>query len=158
IFGPCLPTIFDILVPCSKLIFAVVLPVAPAPAECASSTSTSLPARASSTAVIKPVSPAPTTATSAGRSTSTSGFGSDTRSIRSESHSDVMAMAVPRLNRTKPASPMVAPEYADLRCGDGCPSCTGRPEADCRIECRCCTACQCFDTYHQNAECCVPAM
>ena len=30
--APCLPTIFDSLVPCRRLIFAVVLPVAPAPA------------------------------------------------------------------------------------------------------------------------------
>src|SRR3954466_676101 len=95
IFGPCLPTIFDVLVPCSRLIFAVVLPVAPAPAECASSTSTSLPARASNTAVINPVSPAPTTAMSVDRSDSPGGFGGDGRPTRSASHSEVMAWLYP---------------------------------------------------------------
>src|ERR1700749_2784753 len=59
--------IFDRWLPCSKLILAVVFPVAQAPTVRASTTNTSLPARASSTAVISPVMPAPTTTTSADR-------------------------------------------------------------------------------------------
>jgi hypothetical protein len=171
IFGPFLPTILDILVPCSRLIFAVVLPVASAPAECASSTSASVPA---------------------------SGFGGKGRSIRTESHSDVMAMAEPRrTGRSRPGwltplvvvvvvavnvamvvvvartripvvtpfevpvlagAPMVAREFADLRCCDGCPSYSGRPQAGYNYECRCCAACQCSHGYHHSTECCVPAM
>ena len=83
--------IFDSLVPCSRLILAVVLPVAPAPAECASSTITLLPALANSTAVTSPVIPAPTTTTSAWRSASSNGLGGDGRFARSASHNEVMA-------------------------------------------------------------------
>src|SRR3954462_6622168 len=72
---PCLPTIYDSLVPCSRLIFAVVLPVVPGPAECASSTILFLPALANNKTVTRQVLPAPTTATSAWRSVSSIGLG-----------------------------------------------------------------------------------
>src|SRR4051812_35090572 len=87
--------IFDSLVPCRRLIFAVVLPVAPAPAECASSTVTLLPALASNTAVTSPVMPAPTTTMSALRSASNRGLGGDGSLARSASHNEVMAQPVP---------------------------------------------------------------
>lgn len=61
----CRRAIADSRVPCSRLTFAVVLPVVTAPGVRASMTATRLPPRASSTAVTNPVIPAPTTATSA---------------------------------------------------------------------------------------------
>ncbi len=60
----CRCPIVESLVPCSRLIFAVLAPVVPALTVRPSSTATETPARASSTAVVRPVSPAPTTATS----------------------------------------------------------------------------------------------
>ena len=93
--------IFDSLVPCSRLIFAVVLPVVPAPAECASSTITFLPALANSTAVTRPVIPAPTTTTSAWRSVSSIGLGGDGRFARLASHNEVMELALPGEGATK---------------------------------------------------------
>ena len=120
IFGPCLPTIFDNLVPCSRLIFAVVLPVAPAPAVSAPPA----PARpcrpvASSTAVISPVRPAPTTATSAERSRFDPADSAVTAGqLRSASHSDVMAVPVPAMvdaHAPKPRDGRNAVRPADLR-------------------------------------------
>ena len=93
--------IFESLLPCSRLILAVVLPVAPAPAECASSTITLLPALANSTAVTRPVIPAPTTATSACRSVSSKGLGGDGRIARLASHNEVMNFAIPGKGATK---------------------------------------------------------
>jgi hypothetical protein len=81
----------DSLVPCSRLIFAVVLPDAPAPTLRASRTNTFLPARANRTAVVNPVMPAPTTTTSADGSSSavTEVVGT---SFRPASHSEVIGV------------------------------------------------------------------
>src|SRR4051794_11509137 len=84
---PCLATILDSLLPCSKLIFAVVLPVVPAPAVRASRTRTCFPDLASSTAVISPVMPAPTTTASAVELPGSEVVGVGDRSA---SHNDVM--------------------------------------------------------------------
>src|SRR6201999_1542641 len=93
---PCLDKIFERWLPCSRLILAVVFPVAQAPTVRASNTNTSLPARANRTAVISPVIPAPTTMTSALRAVSSSWLAAQGCSSRSLSHKEVTPLLIPR--------------------------------------------------------------